>query len=756
MKKWLKIPLYLIAALIVIVTVLLAYLPTYLEDYIQENDLELIGREVALENIDINYFTGRVSIDHFKMYELDGSTVFTAFSRLELDLEITHLLKNGIYIKDFFIHGLFTRIKQNDASFNFDDLANIEQSDEPEESDEESEPMHFTLDNFKVNGASLEYSSDIHPKATFDSLNISLPFFSDTLAVFDIIASLHVGSGGHLTATNRLDMELSHYDVLFEMDELDISLIRPYFDPYIKLNSLTGLFNSDFRVHGSWENTDILNLGGTFEAHDFEMSDNRDDRVLAFNELEIEIDTVIMNEAVYNIDHLKVDGFYGLYEMYDEGDNWTNMFVATEDTTVTDTLSGNSEEVEIDYSNPFAVLGYYLKDIAKSYTESTYKVEEISIENSAFDFNDYIPSQPFRYELTDMVLHADSLNSSEETLTFTAESTLNGRGRFEGYLRVYTDNIEDIDLHYDITGTELSFFSPYTADYVDYPVSEGELLYSCDTKIRDGIIESQNVIKFNQFNFGSKYDGEPFYNLPVKLAISLLKDLDGNIELDVPIEGDLKDPEYKLGKVIWSTVKNILLKAVTAPFRLLAGAFGMKEKDLEKINFGHLQMKLDKGNEKQLNDLAKVLDNKVDLNIEFKRITKKYEAIENYAIAEAKYRYLYKGDIPEIDEVSEEVMDEVAAFDVKDSLFVLFVDGNIMEQDRDLPIQRKCMLMVGEEHAESKVDRVGFKRSTAISDYLITEKGIPEERIRFTALPEDSLITNRSNSVYNVGFWVEE
>ncbi len=159
-----------------------------------------------------------------------------------------------------------------------------------------------------------------------------------------------------------------------------------------------------------------------------------------------------------------------------------------------------------------------------------------------------------------------------------------------------------------------------------------------------------------------KYDGEPFYNLPVKLAVSLLKDLDGNIEMDIPIQGDLKDPEYKLGKFIWNTVKNILLKAVTAPFRLLAGAFGMKEDDLKKINFGHLQMQLDKGNEKQLNDLAKILENKQDLNIEFKRITKKYEAIENYAMVEAKYRYLYKGDVPEIDEISEEVMDAIISF----------------------------------------------------------------------------------------------
>jgi hypothetical protein len=752
MKKWLKIFLWIVAALFVTLVVLLFYLPTFLEDYIQENDLELIGREVEVGNIDINYFTGKVSIENFKMYEEDESTVFTSFTSLELDLEIRHLFSNGIYIQDFIIDGFFARIEQNEATFNFDDLAETEEK-VPEPEAEESEPMHFTLSNFKLRGASLEYSSEIHPKAVFDSLNVELPLFSDTVGVFDILASLHVGSGGHLSTTNRIDLENSFYDVFLEMNGLDISLIRPYFDPYIELNALAGLFDSSLRIHGSWEDTDVLDLGGTLAINGFEMTDSREEKVLTLDYMEVDVDTVVMRDALYNIDYIKLDGFYGLYEMYDEGDNWSNMLVAGSDSTVSDSVE---VEAEIDYSNPFQLMGIYLRDIAKSYSESSYKVEEIALTNSAFDFNDYTTSQPFRYSLTDLVISADSLNSANEHLTFDAEATLNQTGRFEGYLRVFTGNLEDIDLHYDIRGTELSFFSPYTADYVDYPISEGELLYTCDTKIRNGIIDSQNVLKFNQFNFGGKYDGEPFYNLPVKLAVSLLKDLDGNIEMDIPIQGDLKDPEYKLGKFIWNTVKNILLKAVTAPFRLLAGAFGMKAEDLEKINFGHLQMKLDKGNEKQLDDLFKVLKNKEDLNIEFKRITKKYEAIENYAMAEAKYRYLYRGDVPEIDEISEEVMDEIQAFDVKDSLFIRFVNEQIMEQDRELPIQRKCMLLVGEERAEQKVDRVGFKRSTAISDYLIVEKGLPEERIRFTALPEDSLITHRSNSVYNVGFWVFE
>jgi len=750
--KWIKILAYLIIAVSVIVVGVLIYLPTFIENYLEDNDLQLIGREILVENIDLNYFTGWIEIYDLSMYEQDGSTIFLSLESITLDLEVLHLFKNGVYIKNLILQGLFTRIEQNETAFNFDDLSGS--NDSEEESSNDSEPIHFTLENFKINRATLEYSSDIHPKAVLDSLEISIPVLSDTLDVIDIFSTMHVGSGGNISSYSKLDLAQSYYDVLFQMNELDISLVRPYFDPFIKLTSLEGVFSSDFRVHGSWEESDILDVGGTLQAQNFLMTDERNDNALSFKLLEVDIDTVIMNQAIYQIDHVSLDGFYGLYEMYDEGDNWSNMLTAINDSVSVDSLDGTG--TEIDYSNPFAVLGHYLKDIAKSYAESTYKVEEVSITNSAFDFNDYIPSQPFRYQLTDVFIHADSLNSSEETLTFTAESALNGRGRFEGYLKVFTENIEDIDLYCDIKGTELSFFSPYTADYVDYSVSEGELHYTCDTKIRNGIIASQNLIHFDQFNFGPKQNGQPFYNLPVKLAVSLLKDIDGNIDLDVPIEGNLKDPEYKLGKVIWSTVKNILLKAATAPFRLIASAFGINEEDISQINFGHLQIRLNKTNKKHLDDLVKVLENKKDLNVEFKRITQKYEAIEHFAITESKFRYLYKKHMPEIDEVSDEVMEELNVLNVKDSLFIRFVDDQVLEQDQALPIQRKCILMVGEEYADSKVDRVGFKRSKAISDYLIEEKHVSEERIRYTSLPQDSLIIHRSSALYDVDFWVNE
>jgi hypothetical protein len=173
------------------------------------------------------------------------------------------------------------------------------------------------------------------------------PSMPDTAALYKL------GSGGQLSTTNRIDLENSFYDVFLEMEDLDISLIRLYFDPYIELNKLAELFNSSFRVHGSWEDTDVLDLGGTFEVNGLEMTDCRDDRVLALDRMKIDVDTVVMKEALYNIDHIKLDGFYGLYEMYDDGDNWSNMLIASTDSAVADSVGSSEAEVEIITPIPF-------------------------------------------------------------------------------------------------------------------------------------------------------------------------------------------------------------------------------------------------------------------------------------------------------------------------------------------------------------------------------------------------------------------
>jgi len=764
-KKPTKIILWVVGILLVLIITFLIALPEFFKSYIQENDQKLIGREIFIEDIDINLFTGLIRVERFDLKEADGKEPFVSFNLLELNLQLWDLFKNSLYVESCYLDRFYCNIEQNGSHFNFDDILSkldFASTDNSADSAEVAESMSFTVQNVNVRGSSFKYKSDLLSEITFDSIQVSVPVASDTMDAIYSEIGLNISTGGSLTFRNIVNLPETYFDVLMEGENLDLRFLKAYADPFVEISQLNGFLNSELYIGGSWTNPDIFNLGGELSIQDFLITDKQDQKLVGYKEFIMDIDSIRMNEALYKVDKLTMTGFSGVFELYDEGDNFTNCLRDTSIISSTEE-SADQESTEDhglsdeDYSNPFLVTSYYLKDITKSYQNSSYKIDEIDISESSFEIHDFTTSNPFRYSLTDMTLHADSIDSQNEFLTINLSSVLNNTGTFDATLKMHTENLKDIDLHYEISGTDLTAFSPYTSDYVDYPIELGDLEYVNDTRIRDGIIVSQNIINANQFNWGDRSDGDAYYNLPVRLAVSLLKDLDGNIHLDVPIEGDLNDPEYKLGKVIWSTVKNILLKAVSAPFRLIAGMFKMDEEDLKKINFGLIQFRLDKHHEKQLDDLYKVLSNKTDLNLEFKRVTKKYEEVERYAMDEAKYRYLFhETNIPEPEDVSKDQSKQMNDLDIKDSLFVEFVSSKLPESYQEQPIQKKCIEWVGMERAIEKTDRIGKKRMTAIETYLLDDKGLEPERLRFTVLPEDSLITHRSNTIFNVSFWVEE
>lgn len=759
-----RIACWVLGILFLLIGLGLIALPTAIEDYVEEHDQELMGREISIADVEMNYFTMTVQILDFVLAESESDTTFVSFEMLEVNMNPWALLKNTIHLESIRLVGPYAQVIQNGKQFNFNDLKG-EESNEPDTT-VSGEPWHFIAENFVLSRGSIAYESDLQPRMQFDSIRIDAPLISDTTVVMIADVSLDVSTGGKMKLHNEVNTELTTYDVHLDADQLSLHIVESYIEPFLEIGELEGFLSANFTIEGNWENDEIFNLGGDIKLEDLALTNIRDEAVFSLALADIDIDTIRMGEGLYNVEYLKLDGLYGIYEMYGEDDdNISQMIVETNaksDSTViavTDSMRVNlaEAEAEIDYANPFSVLSYYIKDLAKSYKESDYKFGEISVTNGSFDFSDYTLTDPFKYEFDNLEIHADSLASTAESLTFNMSAMLNNTGTFEGYIRLYTENLEDLDMYYEIRGTALTPFSPYTREYIDYPIVLGDLVFVNETKIKDRVITSSNVLDCLQFNFGDRVDGDAPYSLPVKLALSLLKDLDGNIHIDIPVEGDLKDPEFKLGKVIWQVVKNILTKAITSPYRLLAKQIGVDEESLKQVDFNLLSLKLQKSQEKKLDNLAKVIDSKEGLNVEFKRVTKKYAEVERYAVNESKFRYLYKNEEPpEPDEVSPEVLEAIQGVDLMDSLFIRFVDTKLDEIDRSLPIQKKCMIYVGEERAIAKTDRVGAVRSKAIADYLIEEKQVPSERIRFTVLSEDSLIVNRSSTIYHVGFWVEE
>jgi|CXWL01.1.fsa_nt_gi uncharacterized protein involved in outer membrane biogenesis len=125
------------------------------------------------------------------------------------------------------------------------------------------------------------------------------------------------------------------------------------------------------------------------------------------------------------------------------------------------------------------------------------------------------------------------------------------------------------DLTVTLGGMDLTAESPYSGKYVGYGLSKGQLSLDLKYKVSQQQLEAENKVLIDQLTFGEKVESPDATSLPVPFAVALLKDRKGRIEIDLPIRGDLKDPDFKYGKVVVSTLLNILGKLVTSPFALM-------------------------------------------------------------------------------------------------------------------------------------------------------------------------------------------
>lgn len=164
-----------------------------------------------------------------------------------------------------------------------------------------------------------------------------------------------------------------------------------------------------------------------------------------------------------------------------------------------------------------------------------------------------------------------------------------------------------LDITANAREIELTRFAAYSTKYTGYPIVKGKLQVDLHYALKDNLLKANNHIFIDQFTFGDRVDSPTATNLPVRLAISLLKNSRGEIDVDVPVSGSLSDPKFSVGGVIWRAFLNLITKAVTSPFSLLAGAFGGGADELGYIDFAAGSARLEATQAAKIEKIAKAL-----------------------------------------------------------------------------------------------------------------------------------------------------
>jgi hypothetical protein len=172
------------------------------------------------------------------------------------------------------------------------------------------------------------------------------------------------------------------------------------------------------------------------------------------------------------------------------------------------------------------------------------------------------------------------------------------------------------DLKITLKDMDLTPASPYSGKFAGYRIAAGKLNLDLAYDLDGWKLKSKNIITVDRFTFGDAVDSPNATHLPVRLAVAMLKDRNGQILLDVPVEGSLEDPDFRVRKVIIHTLLNILVKAATSPFSLLGAMFGGGGEELSYQDFAPGNAVLSPDNEKKLDSLVKGLYERPGLQLE--------------------------------------------------------------------------------------------------------------------------------------------
>jgi hypothetical protein len=306
------------------------------------------------------------------------------------------------------------------------------------------------------------------------------------------------------------------------------------------------------------------------------------------------------------------------------------------------------------------------------------------------------------------------------------------------------------DLALDFRNMELTLFNPYSGKFAGYNITKGKLTTELHYKVDGRKLDAQHHIVVDQLEFGDKTASKDAVSLPVKLAVALLKDRHGVIDLSIPVNGSLDDPQFKVWPIIWKVFVNILEKAVTAPFALLGALFGGGP-DLQFIEFQPGVGQLDSAGADKVKTVVKALAErpqlKIDVPIGEVAELDRPALIEAQFLAQVREAQAAKGsgkktaaEAPALDQ-----MDPAARLDLLAKLYEKKVGGEPKYPDSIASIKAKPDVMAAktdflaqELHAhiviaEAELDALGQQRAVAVQQALLTDTQIDPARVFLVA-----------------------
>lgn len=371
------------------------------------------------------------------------------------------------------------------------------------------------------------------------------------------------------------------------------------------------------------------------------------------------------------------------------------------------------------------------------------------LSNGRVDFTDRFVRPNYSAELTELNGSLGAFRSgSREMATLELHGRAAGTALLDisGQLNPMAQPLA-LNIRAKATDLELAPLSPYAGKYAGYAIERGKLSMDVSYAISpDGRLEAKNQVILNQLTFGERIDSPTATKLPVLLAVALLKDRHGVIDINLPISGSLNDPQFSVAGIIFKVIFNLIEKALTAPFSLL---FGGGEEDLSEVAFGVGVPYFTESGVAALDKVAKALADRPALKMTVTGVSDPATERESYvqAVLDARLVQERKKEAARAGAAAAAASAPAAApvfaaGEREELLKAVYKDTDIPDKPRNLvglaksipPAEMEALLKSTIEVTPDAMRQLALQRGLAVRDALVA-RGLPSERL-FVAAPK--------------------
>jgi hypothetical protein len=411
-------------------------------------------------------------------------------------------------------------------------------------------------------------------------------------------ARLQVKQGGAMEVGGQLALQPMKADLQLKLNDLALKT----FSPYVNQAALLKLDAGALRLHGKLALNHAKPMKGQFQGRFSirQLAISEEDTAVSFLAWkDVSSDTLKLTLAPnrLHIDDLRIVQPAGKFIIHEDGTMNVKRILRPQD--VKTQLPAEAASVE-DGSDSLQV-----------------EIERVSIDSADLEFADLTLRPQFGTHINSLSGVINGLSSDPAT---TAQVELDGKvdefgsARIRGSVQPFQAT-DFTDLKLAFQNLEMNRLTPYSGKFAGRKIDSGKLSVDLEYKIKQRQLAGENKFVINKLKLGERVESADAMSLPLDLAIALLEDSDGLIDLDLPISGSLDDPQFSYGKIIWKAVVNVLTKIVTSPFRALGKLLGADSEKMQDVGFDPGRDELAPQEQEKLKTIAEAMSKRPSLTL---------------------------------------------------------------------------------------------------------------------------------------------